>query len=305
MQAVHLQMTGSSMSKILCFLFLLLALSFATTLQAEAYSAKQPIRIGLTPVILDDQAAFLNKWRSYLERHLKQPVAFTQRGSYREITDMLRENKLDFAWVCGAPYVHNKKIFRLVAVPLYHGEPLYQSYLIVPSSDKQTLSILDLRGKVFAFSDPDSNSGHLYLEYLLAKQGLQPASFFSKNFYTWSHLKVVEAVASGLAQGGSVDGYVWDTLSRTHPELTSRTRILIESPKFGHTPIVAGPSASKKEIANMQQVLFNMAHDVEGRYLLDQLNLGGFVYGNEHLYDSIADMSRFVEKQRLNASQGH
>ena len=293
------------MNRILCFPFLLLALSFATTLQAEAYPSKQPIRIGLTPVILDDQAAFLNKWRSYLEHHLKQPVAFTQRGSYREITDMLRENKLDFAWMCGAPYVRNKKIFRLVAVPLYRGEPLYQSYLIVPSSDKQTLSIFDLRGKVFAFSDPDSNSGHLYLEYLLAKQGLQPASFFSKNFYTWSHLKVVEAVASGLAQGGSVDGYVWDTLSRTHPELTSRTRILIESPKFGHTPIVAGPSASNNDIAKMQQVLFNMVHDVEGRYLLDQLNLGGFVYGNEHLYDSIADMSRFVEKQRLNASQGH
>lgn len=292
------------MSKILCFL-LLLALTFATALQAETLPAKQPIRIGLTAVILDDQAAFLNKWRSYLEHHLKQPVAFTQRGSYREITDMVREGKLDFAWVCGAPYVRNKKIFRLVAVPLYRGEPLYQSYLIVPSSDKQTLSILDLRGKVFAFSDPDSNSGHLYLEYLLAKQGLQPASFFSKNFYTWSHLKVVEAVASGLAQGGSVDGYVWDTLSRTHPELTSRTRIVTESPKFGHTPIVAGPSASKRNIANLQQVLFNMGHDVEGRYLLDQLNLSGFVYGNEHLYDGIADMSRFVEQHRLNASQGH
>ena len=293
------------MRKIPCFLLLLLALTFATALQAETHPAKQPIRIGLTAVILDDQAAFLNKWRSYLEQHLKQPVAFIQRGSYREITDMVREDKLDFAWVCGAPYVHNKKIFRLVAVPLYHGEPLYQSYIIVPSSDKKTLSILDLRGKVFAFSDPDSNSGHLYLEYLLAKRGLQPASFFSKNFYTWSHLKVVEAVASGLAQGGSVDGYVWDTLSRTHPELTSLTRILIESPKFGHTPIIAGPSASKKAIENLQQVLFNMVNDVEGRYLLDQLNLGGFVHGNEHLYDSIANMSRFVERKRLNASQGH
>jgi phosphonate transport system substrate-binding protein len=218
---------------------------------------------------------------------------------------MLREDKLDFAWLCGAPYVRNKNHFRLVAVPLYHGEPLYRSYLIVPSTDKKTRSLLDLRGKVFAFSDPDSNSGHLYTEYLLARQELQPATFFAMNFYTWSHRKVVEAVATGLAQGGAVDGYIWDTLSRTHPELTSRTRIVTESPQFGHPPIVAGHAIRQRDVAALQQVLFGMVHDGEGGYLLNQLNLGGFVYGDKHLYDSIADMSRFVERHRLNAPKGH
>ncbi len=293
------------MSKILRLLLLLLALSFATALQAGTELAKPPIRIGLTPVFLDDQSAFLNAWRRYLESHLGRSVVFTQRGSYREIVDMLREDKLDFAWLCGAPYVRNKKYFRLVAVPLYRGEPLYRSYLIVPSTDNQTRSLWDLRGKVFAFSDPDSNSGHLYPEYLLAKKGIQPASFFSKSFFTWSHRKVVEAVASGLAQGGAVDGYIWDTLSKTHPELTSRTRIVTESPQFGHPPIVARRSTSKKDVAALQQVLFLMVHDIKGGPLLDQLNLGGFVYGDEHLFDSIADMSLFVEKQHINASQGH
>lgn len=293
------------MSKVFRLLLLLLALSFATALQAGTELAKPPIRIGLTPVFLDDQPAFLNAWRSYLESHLGRSVVFTQRGSYREIVDMLREDKLDFAWLCGAPYVRNKKYFRLVAVPLYRGEPLYRSYLIVPSTDNQTRSLWDLRGKVFAFSDPDSNSGHLYPEYLLAKKGIQPASFFSKSFFTWSHRKVVEAVASGLAQGGAVDGYIWDTLSKTHPELTSRTRIVTESPQFGHPPIVARRSTSKKDVAALQQVLFLMVHDIKGAPLLDQLNLGGFVYGDEHLFDSIADMSLFVEKQHVNASQGH
>jgi phosphonate transport system substrate-binding protein len=284
----------------LCLLLLLAPL-------AQAADKVQPhaVRIGLTPVFLDDQAAFLDQWRDFLQRRLNRPVTFVQRGSYREIVDMLREDKLDFAWLCGAPYVRNKNRFRLVAVPLYHGEPLYRSYLIVPSSDTQTRSLLDLRHKVFAFSDPDSNSGYLYPEYLLAKQGLRPATFFAKNFYTWSHRKVVEAVATGLAQGGAVDGYVWDTLSRTHPELTKRTRIVTESPQFGHPPIVAGPAARQRDIAALQKVLFGMVHDDEGGYLLNQLNLGGFVYGDEHLFDSIADMSRFVEKQRFNASQGH
>lgn len=293
------------MRKRLYFLFVLLALTFAASAHASSTSTRPAIRIGLTPVFLDDQSAFLNIWRIYLESHLARPVVFTQRGSYREILELLRDGKLDFAWLCGYPYVRNKNHIRLVAIPLYRGEPLYHSYLIVPASDTKTLSLAGLSGKVFAFSDPDSNSGHLYPEYLLAQKNETPASFFSKSFYTWSHRKVVEAIASKLAQGGAVDGYVWDTLSRTHPELTSKTRIVTESPQFGFPPIVASRSVSKRDMKAFQTVLFRMEEDDEGAALLDKLNLNGFVYGNEILYTSIADMSQFVEKKRLHASSRH
>ena len=282
----------------LIFILLLMMLSFSSLSNATESSIKPPLRIGLTPVFLDDQVAFLNQWRNFLQRHLDRPVTFVQRGSYREIIDMLRDGKLDFAWLCGYPYVRNKKHLHLVAIPRYHGKPLYRSYLIVPSTDRHTRSLADLHGKVFAFSDPDSNSGHLYPEYLLAKQGTQPATFFSKSFFTWSHLNVVEAVATGLVQGGAVDGYVWDTLSKSHPELTAQTRIVTESPEFGHPPIVASSTVPKKDIANMQDVLLNMAHDADGIVLLDKLNLDGFVYGNKRLYDGIENMSRFVERRR-------
>ena len=290
---------------ILARIFLLLSLPYACALHATELPAKQPIRIGLTPVFLDDRATFVNEWRDYLQRSLGKPVTFVQRGSYREIVDMLREEKLDFAWLCGGPFVRNKKNLRLVAVPLYLRKPLYQSYLIVPNSDKQTQSLADLYQKIFAFSDPDSNSGHLYTEYLLAKRGKNPSSYFTKSFFTWSHRKVVEAVASGLAQGGAVDGYVWDTLALSHPELTSKTRVVAKSPQFGHPPFVSGAAASKQDIAAIQQVLLNMVNDEEGGRLLKRLNLDGFVYGNGRLFDSIEEMVRFVEKSRNDAPQKH
>ncbi|MBI5891568.1 MAG: phosphate/phosphite/phosphonate ABC transporter substrate-binding protein [Nitrosomonadales bacterium] len=272
---------------------------------AEKTPSPAAVRIGLTPVFLDDQAAFVSAWRIYLEARLHRPVTFVQRGSYRETVDMLREGKLDFAWVCGYPYVRNRDVFRLLAVPLYKGEPLYQSYIIVPAGDKQTRSISDLRGKVFAFSDPDSNSGHLYPEYLLAKRDETAAGFFSKTFYTWSHRKVVEAVASGLAQGGAVDGYVWDTLVFSHPELTNKTRVIAESPQFGHPPFVASRSVSPQLFDDMQKALVNMVHDPEGSPMLAILNLDGFVYGDPHLFDGIAEMFQFIEARRNAASQRH
>ncbi len=293
------------MSRSLRILACLLLLSTLPLAHAAEKPHPAPVRVGLTPVFLDDQASFVTKWRSYLEQRLNRQVVFIQRGSYREVVDMLLEGKLDFAWLCGYPYVRNSRYFQIVAVPLYKAEALYQSYIIVPSGDKQTRSLDDLRGKVFAFSDPDSNSGHLYPEFLLARKGETAASFFSKTFYTWSHRKVIEAVASGLARGGAVDGYVWDTLGYSHPELTGKTRIIARSPQFGYPPFVARRNVSPRLFEDMQNALMNMTHDEEGAPMLAILNLDGFVYGNEHLFDEIAEMSDFVERQRNNAPQGH
>ncbi len=292
------------MARIWLSLLLLVMLPVSSAWAAQS-PVKPQIRVGLMPIFVDDQAAFINSWHDYLERHLGRPVTFVQRGSYREIVDMLRDGKLDFAWLCGYPYVRNKAYLRLVAVPLYKGKPLYRSYLIVPSSDKQTKSLKEMRGKIFAFSDPDSNSGYLYPEYLLAAEGERSFTFFDRTFYTWSHRKVIEAVAIGLAQGGAVDGYIWDTLAQSHPELTGQTRILLESPELGFPPIVAGMAARNEAVTAMQQMLLGMARDQDGSQLLKALNLDGFVRGDRRLYDEIEQMSRFVEKSRMNVLQKH
>ena len=256
------------------------------------------IRIGLTPVFLDDQLDFLKRLRAYLTDRLATPVHFVQRGSYREIVELIRFGKIDFAWLCGFPYVRFKREMSLLAVPLYHGNPLYQSYLIVPASDTNTTSLLDLRGKMFAYSDPDSNSGYLYPQYQLLRAGENPATFFSRTFFTWGHRKVIEAVGVGLAQGGAVDGYVWDMLAAVHPELTAATRIVSRSPEMGYPPFVARAKIPDDIFRKMQNVLLSMSRDAEGARLLKILNLDGFVVGSDKLFDGIAIMARTLAKSR-------
>lgn len=277
--------------------WLVLCWALLMTTNTLAAETATPVRIGLTPVFLDDQTAFINTWRVYLQAHLKRPVVFVQRASYREITDLMRSGKLDFAWLCGYPYVRNKQHMSLLAVPLYQGKPVYRSYLIVPASDRNTRSIADLRGKVFAFSDPDSNSGYLVPTYELHQLQEKTGTFFSKTFFTWSHRKVVEAVAVGLAQGGAVESYVWDTLALQHPELTSQTRIVRESAEFGFPPFVAGKAVAPADIAAMRNTLLAMPQDEQGAKLLRDLHLDGFVAGDEHMYDSIARMMRAIAEK--------
>lgn len=262
----------------------------------------EAVRIGLTPVFLDDQVAFLNAWRDYLAVRLGRPVAFVQKGSYREIVDLLRQEGLDFAWLCGYPYVRHRAHMRLLAVPLYKGAPRYQSYLVVPASDKRTRSLLDLRGRIFAYSDPDSNSGYLYPQFSLLQARENPSRFFARSFFTWGHRKVVEAVASGLAQGGAVDGYIWETLRLLHPELVAKTRIVDRSPEFGFPPFVAGAAIPKRDFESLHRVLLGMANDPGGAGLLQRLNLDGFTLGNAAMYDTVANMMRALDASHAAAS---
>ncbi len=263
---------------------------------ARADEPRPALRVGLTPVFLDNQVAFLNQWRNYLQLRLQRPVQFVQRGSYRDVVTLLQQRQLDFAWLCGYPFVRNLNSMSLLAVPLYQGQPLYQSYLIVPSGDTASTSLLDLRGKVFAYSDPDSNSGWLFPMHTLLRLRESPTSFFAKTFFTWGHRKVVEAVAVGLAQGGAVDGYVWDTLALLHPALTARTRIVERSPKFGFPPFVARTSIGSGEFTAMQAVLMQMSADADGAALLKRLNLDGFEAGSLSLFDDVRAMSRLVDR---------
>ncbi len=280
-------------------LFLLSAAAAAlpATLAADAGSPPA-IRFGLTPVFLDDHVGFLQLWKQYLDSRLERPVLFIQRGSYREITDMLRKDELDFAWICGYPFVRYRRELRLLAVPLYGGKPLYRSYIIVPASDRSSESILDLRGRIFAYSDPNSNSGYLYTNYRLVQLREDRASFFKKGFFTWAHRKVVEAVSVGLANGGSVDGYVWDTLNKDAGELTARTRLVEKSPEFGFPPMVARLTAPKEVFHAVQNVLLAMAGEPEGRALLARLNLEGFIAGSPQLFDGISEMMKAVNRDQ-------
>ena len=269
-------------------------------LPARARAESRPIRIGTTAVILNDQVRFLDEWAHYLQTQIGRPVAFVHRSRYREITELLQSEELDFAWVCGYPYVSHRQFMRLLAVPLYRERPLYRSYLIVPSSDRKSSSFADLKGKIFAYSDPNSNSGFLVPQYEMLRVGLDPLTLFRKSFFTYAHGKVVIAVANGVAHGGAVDGYVWETLALREPELTRRTRVTAKSDEYGFPPLVARKSIGEAEFRSMQSVLTGMPGNPAGQSLLKQLNIDGFADPDEHLFDGIAKILAYVStRQRL------
>lgn len=253
-----------------------------------AQQTYEEVRFGLTPVFLSSDLDLLAKLEAYLGDRLSQPVRLVTRRTYQEITALLLSGYLNAAWICGYPFVQHRERLSLLAVPLWRGRPLYQSYLIV-DRDRQAKSVLDLRGDMHAYSDPDSNSGYLVTQALLVELGLDPREFFRKFFFTYSHRDVVRAVSAGLAQSGSVDGYVWEVMSEIEPELTSRTRVLRRSEWLGFPPVACARAARHSEaVVAIQRALLTMADDPAGRQALDMLRLDGFTAGEPSLFDGIA-----------------
>lgn len=266
--------------------------ALAGTALAPSAFASRTLRFGMTPAFLNDQHVVLADWRKYLEEKLATPIEFVQRDSYRETMDLLQQGKLDFVWLCDYPFVYLKDLVRLMVIPLNEGRPYYRSYLIVGADDQKRKSMADLKGAVFAFADPYSNTGYLAPRYRIRELGENPASFFRKTFFTWSHRKVVEAVARGYAEGGAVDSFVWDSLVRVKPELARRTRIIERSEEYGFPPVAAHRSVSAQDFSRMQQALLQMPNDPAGQALLKRLNIDGFVVGDRSMYDSVAAMMR-------------
>jgi len=257
---------------------------------STAWGGVKPLRVGLTPAFVHDEYGMLEEWRRYLEAKLKRQVEFVMRDSYRETMDLLRLDKLDFAWICDYPFVHLKDQVRLLAVPLNQGRPFYRSYLIVRANDNARKGMRDLKGAVFAYADPYSNTGYLSPRYQVRQLGEDPAHFFRKTFFTWSHRKAIEAVATGLAQGAAVDSYVWHTLSRLRPDITGKTRIIDKSAEYGFPPFVAHHAVAEEDYRAMQGALLGMRDELIGRRLLDFLNIDGFVVGDKRMYDDVAKM---------------
>lgn len=246
------------------------------------------LRFGLTAVVVRENLHSFNLLREYLTLRIGRPVEFVQRRTYAAIMEMLREGALDAAWICGYPYVKPRtpEFLDLLVAPVYAGAPLYRSLMIVPA-DSPVNQLEDLEGKVFAYSDPDSNSGYLVPRATLNDAGFDPDRFFRFTFFTFSHAETVMAVSERVADGGAVDSYVYDMMRKFAPETVAGTRVIRRSAQFGFPPIVVRRDMPYEVRERLRGELVRMSGDADGRQLLERLNLDGFTVVSPKLYDPI------------------
>lgn len=262
----------------------------------STFGDKMPLRVAVAAVIsprstLESYNALLN----YLSRRVERPVQLIQRQTYAEVNDLVRVGQVDVAFICGGAYVEGQRDFgmELLVAPQMNGGTIYYSDVIVPS-DSSARTLTDLRGKVFAFSDPLSNTGQLVPAYELSQFGTTPEIFFARTIFTYSHDNSIRAVAAKLVDGAAVDSLVYDALIASNDDLKTKTRILEKSAPFGMPPVVVHPALNADLKRQLRAALLGMAEDAEGHAALTPLGIDRFVVVDDHAYDSIREMARVV-----------
>jgi phosphonate transport system substrate-binding protein len=143
-------------------------------------SGRRTLRIAVAAMISPKETfIYYRELIDYLAAKSAHDVVLIQRKTYGEVNELLAKGQIDAAFICTGPYVvgNNAYGFKAVATPIIRGKPFYQSYLIV-HKDSPYQSLTDLRGKNFAFTDPESNSGTLVPRYWLSQMHARPESFF-------------------------------------------------------------------------------------------------------------------------------
>ena len=270
--------------------------------QAVASSARneQPLRIGMGAMITPKEGyVYYQRLQAYIGKRIGRQVQLVDRDNYDEMNRLLETGGVDAAFVCAGPYVEGREKFgmELVAMPLVKGRPIYHSYIIV-HRECPVKGFEELRGKVFAFVDPKSNTGKLVPTYMLARMGETPDSFFSRYVYTNSHDQSIRAVAERLVDGAAVDSLIWEYTALKNQKLTDQTRIIARSDPYGIPPVVVRPGIDPELKRRLRDILFSAADDAEGREILKGMMIDRFVAGDDANYDTIRQMNRWIDAQR-------
>ncbi len=220
--------------------------------------------------------------------------------------DLIRQARADFAFVCGLPYVRlrseDPSSVEAIAAPVvegerYQGRPVYFSDVIVPALSPAFV-FEDLRGRSWAYNEPDSHSGYLVTLHHLLGMG-ETGAFFGRSEMTGFHQESIRMVAGGAVDASAVDTQVLAVELRETPSLSARIRIIATFGPSTIQPLVATRSVPDTLRTEVQAIATRLGADAAERAALAQGFVDRFVAVDDAAYDDIRGMLDAVERAGL------
>lgn len=181
----------------------------------------------------------------YLAKKLGVPVKLYRVSDYAGLVEAMRADQLEFARFGPAVYSLGRRVLGDKLQPLFrdvdnNGQEGYYSIVLV-RADSPYRAIADLKGRSFAFADPNSTSGFAFPAYFLRKQGFDPQAHFGGTVFSGGHDNSVLALVRGQFDG--VATYQVNENSGVVQRLTLRgmipagaTRVIWTSPLIPASP---------------------------------------------------------------------
>lgn len=251
--------------------------------------AQRPLLIALATVMSPHETiSYYRRIADYVAEQTGRPAILIQRKTYAEVNMLLANGDVDIAFLSTGAYSSYQGMneVEILAMTEHDGTTLYTADVIVPK-DSNIQSINDLQGKVFAFTDPLSHSGHMVIEDYLRKQNTIPERFFKRFFYTYSHDKSLWAVANRIADGASFDSQIYEYVKIRNPELVENVRIITSMGPAPTGPVVISQRVKPEQKEALRRIFLSMHQDPETAAAMRKLVIDRFVAPEPELYEPL------------------
>lgn len=207
----------------------------------------------------------------------KTKIELTIYKTYDEAIDALTQGKVDFVRFGPASYITAKqrnKDVRLIVMEEEKGAKRFKG-LVVVAAKSSIQKIADLRGKKFAFGDPNSTIGRYLVQAVLVDNGIH-AKDLSHFEYLDRHDKVAKVVEIGDFDAGSIKTETFKAL----PEGT--LRVIAEFDNVTK-PWVMRSGMDDRTFKAMQEGLLKFTD----KDALKELGVSGFALATDEDYDLV------------------
>jgi len=226
----------------------LLAIPALATAQSGWRAQYRELRLGISSAENERDAIQRQQpFQDYIQRTLGVPLRVFRATDYAGVVEAMRSSNIEFARIGPANYALARRVMGDRVIPFARdrdneGETGYFSVAFV-KADSAFRRIEDLRGKSFAFADPNSTSGFAFPSYFLRRAGFDPTTFFSRTGFSGSHEQSVIAVLNGTFDGAAT---FWSNPTRGNIQRMEEkgmiqpgtTRIIWTSPIIPNSPWV-------------------------------------------------------------------
>lgn len=264
----------------------------ATGMTGAAFAQPTELRVGLIPS--EDAQAMMRASQQVMEQlaaktgmKIKPFVA----NDYNGVIEAMRSGKIDVAYFGPFSYVLASQLANAeaFAIPVAKksGKSSYQS-IIITRKGKGPDSVASLQGKIFAFVDPSSASGHLFPKAGLKGDGIDTDKYFSRVIFSGSHDASIMAVANGKVDAAAVAEPIFQTAVAKGHVKAEDFQIIWQS-----QPIPESPMAWRKSLdASIKQKVATALAEIKGLPWGDRGELNGFAPTNDQAYDVVRQTAK-------------
>ncbi|CAN7495047.1 MULTISPECIES: phosphonate ABC transporter substrate-binding protein [unclassified Devosia] len=289
----------------------LVSLALVSPVLAQDWRSEYPeLTIGISSGENETDAIARNQpYADYLSRELGVPVKMIRGTDYAAVIEAMRSGHVQIASVGPAAYALARKVMgdeiAPVAVTLDQDGNLGYYSVIAVRADSPYQTLEDIKGKSFAFADPNSTSGYAVPSYYLSTELKTSADdYFSEVAFSGGHEQSVMALVNGTFEAvathwrNETAGNI-QTMEKKGLIQPGSTRIIWTSPVIPNTPVMINTTLPQELQDEFKAALMAFPEkDPEGFATYSNGTSSGYVEAKHEDYLDVVAITEFNAEQR-------